>query len=441
MSLRLHAISLICAGTGLALGTTAAHGSGFQLLEQNASGLGNAYAGQAANPEDASAVYSTPAGLTRFPGRQFVASLIALRPAAEFNNTGSCAPYAGTGAGTTSCPFGSGGNLGHSRGGDGGDAGDWAAIPSVYLSWELVPSQVWVGVGVNAPFGLKTEWDSTWMGRFHAVESEVQTININPSVAWKINEMVSVGGGINAQRLKTTLSNAVSYRAVALASGSPALIGATPGGSEGLATVEGDDWGWGWNLGVLFNVTPATQVGVTYRSKIKYTVDGDVSFANRPAAMGVVPQVADGGVEARIELPDTWSLALSHQLTPQLQLLFDYTRTGWDSIDELDIRRNSGALSGQTLASTPLNFKNAWRVGFGANYQLNQAWKLRGGVAYDNGNASDEFRTPRLPDSDRIWFALGAQWAFAPNMALDFGYVYIKVKDADSVMLADVALG
>jgi long-chain fatty acid transport protein len=142
--------------------------------------------------------------------------------------------------------------------------------------------------------------------------------------------------------------------------------------------------------------------------------------------------LADGDVKADIKLPETWSLGISHQLNPKVELLADYTWTGWDSIRDLDIKRSSGPLSGQTLASTPLHFKNTWRVGFGGNYQMNDAWKLRAGIAYDNGNTSDEFRTPRLPDSDRVWFALGAQWKVAPATVIDFGYSYIHVKDTTS---------
>ena len=89
-------------------------------------------------------------------------------------------------------------------------------------------------------------------------------------------------------------------------------------------------------------------------------------------------------------------------------------------------------LPGQTLTSVALHFKNSWRVGLGANYQLTPQWKLRGGVAFDKSPVQDAFRTPRLPDEDRTWLAAGAQWAFAPNVTLDFGLAYIFVKDASS---------
>jgi long-chain fatty acid transport protein len=180
--------ALLISVIGALLGTS--HGSasaaGFQLIEQNASGLGNAYAGQAAAAEDASAIYFNPAGLTHISRRQVVGALHLVKPSSTFSNDGSCTPYVGTGVGTSTCPFGPDGNLGHIAGGNGGDAGDWSVVPNAYLSWEVLPSTWWLGIGVNAPFGLKTQWDSDWVGRFQAIKSEVQTINLNPTIAWKI---------------------------------------------------------------------------------------------------------------------------------------------------------------------------------------------------------------------------------------------------------------
>jgi long-chain fatty acid transport protein len=426
--------ALLVSAIGALLGTL--HGSasaaGFQLIEQNASGLGNAYAGQAAAAEDASTIYFNPAGLTRIPRGQVVGALNLVKPSSTFSNDGSCTPYVGTGVGTSTCPFGPNGNLGHVAGGNGGDAGDWSVVPNAYLSWEVLPSTLWLGIGVNAPFGLKTEWDSDWVGRFQAIKSEVQTININPTVAWKINNMFSVGAGVRAQRLDAELTQAVSYRAVALSTGIGAIIAGTPAGSEGVFKLSADDWAWGWNAGVMVNFSPATRLGVSYRSRIKFTVEGDATFGSRPAALSVVPNVADGNVKADIKLPDTLSVAVAHQLHPQLQLLADYTWTGWNSIQDLTVVRTSGPLSGQTLTSLALHFKNSWRVGFGANYQLTPQWKLRGGLAFDKSPVQDAFRTPRLPDEDRTWLAAGAQWAFAPNAALDCGLAYLFVKDASS---------
>lgn len=427
-------LRMIAAAAGAVLsaacGTAAA--AGFQLVVQNASGLGTAYAGQAASAEDASTTFYNPAGLTRIKDGQFVGALQLLKPETKFRDTGSCAPYLGAGVGTSSCPLGQGGNLGHAPGGAGGDSGSLAAVPGLYVSHEIVRDRLWFGLGANAPFGSTTEWDSDWMGRFNAIKSEIRTINVNPSLAWKLNNAVSLGAGLNAQRITAELSNAVSYRAVALASGVAGIIAGTPAGAEGVATVEGDDWAWGWNAGVVVSVLPATQIGLSYRSRVSYTLAGNVTFDNRPAALAVVPQVADGAVAADVELPDTFSIALAHQATPDLQLLADWTHTGWDSIQDLNIVRTSGPLAGTTLTSTALRFRNTWRAGLGASYSVAGAWKLRAGAAYDRSAVQDRYRTPRLPDTDRIWLALGAQWSPAPAWAVDFGYAYLILRDASS---------
>jgi long-chain fatty acid transport protein len=423
-------LGVVCALLGAWHGRAGA--SGFQLMEQNASGLGNAYAGQAAAAEDASTIYFNPAGLTDTGYGQVVGALTLVKPSSRFENGGSCTPYLGTGVGTSTCPFGPNGNLGHAAGGNGGDAGDWGGIPNLYASWEVLRSTLWLGVGVNAPFGLKTDWDANWIGRFAAIKSEVQTININPTVAWKINDMFSVGAGFNAQRLDAELTQAVSYRAVALATGIPTIIAAVPAGSEGIFKLSADDWAWGWNVGVMVNLGPATRLGLSYRSRLKYTVEGKGTFGDRPAALSLVPNVGDSHVKADIELPDTASVALSHRITPQLQLLADFTWTGWDSIQDVKIVRTDGALSGQTLSTLALHFKDSWRIGLGANYQLTPQWKLRGGVAFDKTPVRDGFRTPRLPDEDRTWLAAGAQWAVTPTTTIDLGAAYLFVKNASS---------
>ena len=152
--------------------------SGFQLVEQNASGLGNAYSGQAAAAENASTIFWNPAGMTRLPGRQVALAINAIRPQSEFNDNGlSRSPTGGALSATNT---------------NGGDAGDWAFVPNGYLSWQINPSW-WVGIGVTVPFGLKTEYDTTFIGRFQSQRAEVKTIDINPSVAWKLSDAVSLG--------------------------------------------------------------------------------------------------------------------------------------------------------------------------------------------------------------------------------------------------------
>ena len=421
--------ALLAAAVACSLGSSAsrAYASGFQLVEQNGSGLGNAYSGQAAAAEDASTIFFNPAGMTRIPGLQVVGALNFVRPSTDFEDRGSTPAL-----------------LQPTLGGTGGDAGSLGLVPNGYVSYETLPGRIWTGVGVNAPFGLVTEWDSDWMGRFHAIKSDVKSININPSAAWKATPWLSVGAGVNYQWFDAELTNSVNYSAAAAAAGAAAggaagaaaALGALAaagcgtfpaGGCEGVAKVTGDTWSWGWNVGGMVELQKThTRIGLTYRSKIKHYIKGDVSFSNRPALLA--NGLPDGPVKTTIELPDTASVGVSQQIIPKLQLLADFTWTGWSSIKDLSIYRTNGA----PLSSTPLEFDDSWRVGLGANFQASEIIKVRAGVAYDTTPVKDEFRTPRLPDQDRTWLAAGFQWALSKQAAIDVGGAYLIVEDASS---------
>jgi long-chain fatty acid transport protein len=397
-----------------------AHASGFQLVEANGSGLGNAYSGQAAAAEDASTIFFNPAGLTRLPRLQLVGAITLISTSTEFTNNGTTRVLT---------------DLQPTLGGTGGDAGDVAWVPNAYVSYEAIPGKIWAGLGVNVPFGLKTEWAGDWMGRFHAVKSEVKTININPTVAWKATPWLSIGAGANAQWIDAELTNSVNYSAIAFGVGGPAALaalaaagcGTLAGGCEGLGKVTGNDWSWGWNVGVMLEAAKThTRVGASYRSKVEQEIEGDVTFSNRPVLLANA--LPNGPVRTTIELPDWFSVAVAQQVIPRLELLADFTWTHWSKIQDLSIFRTSGA----PLTSTPLQFDDSWRIGLGANYQATPMLKLRLGVAYDTTPVKDEFRTPRLPDEDRTWLAGGVQWAFSKAGAIDVGLAYLFISDASS---------
>lgn len=365
------ALGLALAGYG-----ALAHAAGFALIEQNASGLGNAYAGQAASAQDASTIFFNPAGMTLLPDSQLVLAGGLIRPQAEFTGTVSPAIVGG---------------------GDGGDAGDLAFVPNAYFAYRVSPD-IHVGVGLNAPFGLKTEYDSSWKGRTQAIKSELKTINLNPAIAWKTSESLSLGAGLNIQYTEATLSNSAN--------------------GAGIATVNGNDYGWGFNLGLLWRPSDATRVGLAYRSEVDYTLKGEVEFS--------VASVANGPISADATLPDSVSLSLFHSLSPKWDLLADVTWTGWSDFKELRIVRNSGV----TLGVTPENWSDSYRYSLGMNYHLNDKLTLRGGVAYDETPVSDAFRTARIPDEDRTWLAFGAQYRLSDKSVLDFGYAHLFMKDA-----------
>jgi len=366
---------------GLALAGMASltHAAGFALIEQNASGLGNAYAGQAASAQDASTIFFNPAGMTMLPDRQVVMAGHLIKPQAEF--TGTVSPVI----------------AGVNNGGNGGDAGGLAFVPNAYFAYRLTPD-IHVGVGMNAPFGLKTEYNNTWTGSTHGVKSELKTVNLNPSIAWKVSDTLSLGAGLSVQYAKATLTNNA--------------------GAAGIATIEGDDFGWGFNLGALWKLSNSTRIGLAYRSEVDQKLEGTAKFSGNAGL--------NGPVTARVTLPDSASLSLVHQLNTKWELLADVTWTGWSDFDELRIVRTNGAL----LGLTPENWSDSYRYSVGANYRMNDKVILRGGVAYDETPVSDIYRTVRIPDESRTWLAFGAQYRLSDKTALDFGYAHLFVKDA-----------
>lgn len=429
----------LAAVLGLALlGAAPAFGSGFQLIEQNGSGLGSAYAGQAAAVKDASAIYFNPANLTRVEGKQVLFSLEYIGVGTTFTDGGSTRPYLPTNPPTP---------ISGSLGGDGDQAGGWTPVPNAYFSWQAGQS-VWLGLGVNAPFGLKTEWEPTWVGRFHATKSEVKTYNINPTVAFKLNENVSLGAGASYQKLTATLASAVPYGGLAVGAASafgPAAVGGILGqlggasglAREGEAVIEGDTWTWGFNVGLAAKLGEHGHFGASYRSKIKHELDGTVTFGNAPTfaasgplgplGAGINARFANGPVKTTVEMPETISVAASYE-TDKYELMADWTYTGWDTLQSLVILRPDDT----QVSSVPLNFKTTWRTGFGGNYQVNESFKLRFGLAYDKAPVQDQYRTPRLPDNDRTWVAAGFEYKLGQKSAIDVGYAHIFVKGADS---------
>jgi long-chain fatty acid transport protein len=431
-----HRTRLAAAIGAAVLALPAGHvfGSNFALQEQSGSGVGNAFAGGAAVAEDASTIYFNPAGMSRLPGIQGVVAGDVICLSAKFSNNGS-EPAAL-----------------QPLGGDGGDAGTCAIVPSLYLAVPI-NKQFAFGLGIGAPFGLKTEYDSGWLGRFQAIKSRVSTVNVNPALSWKVTDMVTLGAGVDWQHINATLTNNVNYSgALALAAQQAAAGGLIPpsvippilagvAGLESQAAVNGNDSAWGWNIGVLIEPDKDTRIGAQYRSAIKYTVSGQVNF-NNPAlpalppplapiagllATGVNQVLSSGDVTLQLKVPQTWNISGFHTLNDKWDLMADLQYTGWSSIQNLTIVRSTGAV----VLTTPEDFRNTWRGSIGANYHYSDQWMFRGGLAYDQSPVRDAQRTPRLPDNNRTWIAIGAQYHASPQLALDLGYTYIFVNNSN----------
>lgn len=402
------------------------YASGFALLEQSAARLGNAFSGTTVVAEDASAMFYNPASLAHLDRAQFVLSASGVKIQSEFRN-GNSAPA-----------------LTHELGTEGGDAGDWNAVPSVYFALPI-NDRLAFGFGFNVPFGLKLEYPDDWIGRFQALNSEIQTYNFNPAIAWQANDVVTIGIGVNYQRLQAELTNAVNYTGIIAGAAPligipdaavPALIAANPG-LQGGAVVRGDDSTWGFNVGATFEITPATRFGIGYRSSADYEVEGSARFepasTGDPTGQAIIDFVsAPGGPFATtpasvdLELPEIATASLSHRIGEQWELLVDVAWTGWSSVQYLVVERPDGS----SVSTTPELWDDTWRFALGANYRLNDAWKLKLGVAFDESPVPDSTRTARLPDPDRTWVALGARYDTGGAFVFDFGYAHLFSDDA-----------
>ena len=387
--------SLMAVALALSSLSTTASAGGFGIGTQSGSGTGNAFAGGAAAAEDASVAWSNPAAMSALPsGKQFTAAGHILVPSFKFTNAGSTGAFAAPGTG------------------DGGDGGGVHVVPNMFYTMDINP-KLRFGFALNAPFGLATEYEPGWRGQLTGIESEIKTVNLNPSIAYKLGENSSIGVGVSLQKIDAKLTGFA--------------------GAPGVLKIEGDDIGFGYNLGYFVKATPSTQIGMTYRSKVAYELEGSAIFS--------VASAGNGSVRADITMPDSASLSVVSAMGGRVEVMADLTYTGWSKIKRLDIIRTSGPLAGQPVTSLLFNWKDTLRYGVGANYKLDGKTKLRFGLAFDETPTNDIDRTPRLPDQDRTWVAFGVQYKPNNQGTLEVGYAHEFVKDATVSATPNPAVG
>jgi len=400
-----------------------ASAAGFAVSEKSVKGLGSAFAGGAASAEDASTVYYNPAGMTRLSGIQVDAGLSAIAYSFEATDKGSP---------TVLTPLLSV-NL---SGGNGGDGGMTKAIPGLFYT-QSINDNLTAGIGITAPFGLGTEYEAGWVGRYHTIKSDVMTIDINPSIAYRINDQVSIGLGISAQYLDAELGNAIDIGTIVNAhpqlNAFAAPLGILPQNADGNVVLTADDWSYGFNVGILFELSDKSRLGFSYRSKTAFEVAGDAVFetpasANVPlAALGNATLAQTLGMTnttgtAKIDMPGALSASVYHELDNGLALMADLTWMNWSVLEELRVKFGNGADDNVTTFS----WDDTWRMAVGAAKAINDQLTIRCGLAYDpTPIPNPNVRTPRVPDADRTWFSLGGSYKMSEKMGLDFGYTYI----------------
>ena len=414
---RASALALAVLGT-LFVGQAAA--SGFQLREQSVKNLGKSNAGSAVG-KDAATVSLNPAAMTNLTTNAFQADVTVIDLTAEFNGGGSV-------LGVPQAPL---------AGGNGGDPGDPTVVPNMSAVFPMKGALegLTLGASIGAPFGLATEYEDGWVGRYRALNSDVTAIDLTLSAAFKASDGVSIGFGLVYERAEAILSKAIDFGTAICASAAPGgaacfnpAFPIKPQQHDGHFEVSGDSTSIGYIVGAQIAPNDRLAIGVSHRSEIKHDLEGTLDFDVPAAAAAVLGSArmaaySDGEGGARLVTPAITTVSIKYGFTDNFRVLADYQSTGWSSLHDVTITRDNGTVVG----SEPFEWEDTDFYSLGAEFDLSDAFTLRGGIGKDESPTNDTHRTPRLPDNDRTLYSIGATWNMSENMSIDAAYQRIEI--------------
>jgi len=356
-------------------------GAGFSLNEQSVSGLGQAFAGRASDAIDATTIYGNPAGMSRLDATEISGGLSVIKASSDIRHASGTFP-----------------------GSNRGDMVPTVTVPFLYYA-QRIDSHWHAGFGVYSPFGLITDYERGFQGRYFGVKSAVKTITAQPTVSYHFDKHWSLGGGITYNHIEGELTRD-NPNPVNLAS---------PIGSK----VRGSDSAWGYNIGVLFEFDENTRAGLTYHSKVDYTLEGRTYISDHPLLGNPVYRAS-----LDLTVPDLIDFSVTHPLAEHWLLHAGVTRTGWSSFSRLKVV-NKGAPAALAQTVEEEKWDDTWSYALGVSYQLNPQWLLRAGVARDQSPIPNSRRTVRIPSDDRTIYAFGATWSPTPSLSVDLAYAYL----------------
>ena len=366
MRLLVPAAAVASACVGFETGATA-----FQLREGSATALGAAVAGRSASDRDVSFSLYNPAALAGVKGLELSSGVTGLLI------------YGDARADVTLPGF---------RASD--DPSRHAVIPSFTVGWRVSPDFV-LGLAIDTPFGLVTEYKSDFVGAFDAVRSELTTITVTPQVAWRILPNFAIGAGVMVQYADAELQNR---------------------GPNGVQNVSGDGFDVGFTVGFQFEPVEGTRIGATVQSGFNHKLEGDYSGDFFPAVLAGAP------VDASFDLPPVASLGLIQSITPAFRVMGEVEWTGWSAFDRITFTS-----TGRPTVVDVQSYEDSWLFSLGAEYDVDDRLTVRAGVARDLTPTRDAFRTPRVPDGDRWWLAAGASYEVTERIGLDAAYIYVDI--------------
>lgn len=364
-----------------------ANAAGFHLREQSAAAQGNAFAGATAGAENPSYAYFNVAGLTRHKGTQINAGGTYIAPSAEAHNINHTADEQH--------------NIVHA-----------AIAPNGTMSYQLDDKTV-LGLGLNVPFGMITKYSSSWAGSAHGNTSRVHTLAITPMAAHKVTDKLSLGAGFVVEHIRARLTSK----------------------TDGVAdtAVHGDTTDIGYQLGAMYELNDNTRFGVGYRSEMKHKIKGKMEANNLVGPLAPLASSLNQNIHTDLDVPAMLSFGAYHKLNDKWELMAEYQRVYWSSFDRLDfVGEDRISLTTGTPLISRVNEK--WHdtnfYALGASYQIDDQWKARFGIAFDQAAAKRHERTPRIPDSDRLWYSFGLGYQYNEKLSFDMAFTYIKAKNA-----------
>ncbi|UVO17125.1 OmpP1/FadL family transporter [Stutzerimonas stutzeri] len=372
--------------------------AGFALNEQSISGMGTSYAGRSSSADDATTLFGNPAGMSRLTREEVSFGAAAIKANTDIKDASGSFTLGGVINGPTA----------------GSNDGDMVPATAVPMGYYVNPiDDKWaLGVGVYVPFGLATDYESGFQGRYFGDYSEVAVITVQPTVSYRFNDKLSVGFGPTLNRITGELQSA-----------SPSMAG------DGRVKVKGDDTAVGFNAGVLYEFTPHTRMGVTYHSKVEYTLEGDTKITG--AGFGA----ANGSkYDASLDLttPESVDVSLTHELNDRWTLYAGAMWTRWSRFEAIIIENEGvpGPLQGSLAPIVEeQDWHDTWSYALGAAFKLNQQWTLRSGLAFDQSPTNNTHRSPRIPSGDRTAVSLGLAWDPTEDVTVDLAYSYLWEED------------
>ncbi len=365
----------------------AAHAGAFAIREQSAKGQGMSFAGEAVCGNSIAGTFWNSAVVSCADGLVVEGSLSGIFP----DTTVTTQPFPGSFFGPGS-PFGSFG--------DPGDIGEAALVPAATVAYGI--NEHWsVGMTINAPFGLSTESNVNNAAQIYGRKSEVTSLNFNPVVSYRFNEIFAVAAGVQIQYFDVRLTQAVSPLPFAPS-----------------AELNGDDIGFGFTAGVLITPSPDTEIGIGFRSSIEHSIDGTLT----------IPLIPQFPVSVEPTLPEMISVSVRQRITPQFTLYGTGEWTNWSRFGTFPVIND---VTGTLATVLPFEYDDGWFFSLGGEYELNPQWTLRAGIGWEISPISNEVRSVRLPDGDRLWLSAGASYALNDSLSFDFGYSFLTAFDND----------